>query len=167
MNSSSTRREVVRQLVATGRFHSQAQIVAVLAERGITATQATVSRDLAALGALRGTRGGSVAYLLPDDVLGVPEATGLDRLRRLIADLPLIIDEAPPLLVLRTSPGAAHVIASAIDLGFLPGVVGTVAGDDTIFVACRDSAALRRLRAQFESLRGVASLPPEPMRTTP
>jgi transcriptional regulator of arginine metabolism len=166
MNSSSTRREVVRQLVATGRFHSQAEIVAALAERGITATQAPVSRDLATLGALRGTRGGSVAYLLPDDVLGVPEATGLDRLRRLIADLPLIIDEAPPLLVLRTAPGAAHVMASAIDLGFLPGVVGTVAGDDTIFVACRDSASLQRLRAQFESLRGVASHPAEPMRTS-
>jgi len=165
--SGNARREVVRQLVASGRFHSQADIVAALAERGMHATQATVSRDLAALGALRGSRGGHTVYLLPDDVLGVPEAAGMERLRRLIGDLPLIIDEAPPLLVLRTSPGAAHVIASAIDLGFLPGVVGSVAGDDTIFVACRDRDSLKTLRTLLESIRGSASLSTEPMRTVP
>ncbi len=165
--SGSARREVVRQLVATGRFHSQVEIVAALAARGITATQATVSRDLAGLGALRGSRGGRIVYLLPDDVGGVAEGTGLDRLRRLIGDLPLIIDEAPPLLVLRTAPGAAHVIASAIDLGFVPGVVGTVAGDDTIFVACRDATALGRLRTLLESIRGGTPSPSEPARSTP
>ncbi|MGH2455670.1 MAG: arginine repressor [Candidatus Limnocylindria bacterium] len=159
MTRTTNRREMVRQLVATGRLHSQSEIVAALAVRGIPATQATVSRDLAALGALRGTRGGRPAYLLPDDLLGAPEPTGLDRLRRLLADLPLIIDEAPPLLVLRTSPGAAHVIASAMDLSFFPGVVGTVAGDDTIFVACRDTASLRGLRTQVESLREGRSPP--------
>lgn len=162
MNASATRREAVRQLVATGRFHTQAEIVEALAVRGIVATQATVSRDLAALGALRGSRKGGkggVAYLLPDDVLGAggsPEPASLDRLRRLLADLPLIIDAAPPLLVLRTSPGAAHVIASAMDLTFLPGVVGTVAGDDTIFVACRGEAALDDLRGRLEALRSTA-----------
>lgn len=157
MNASASRREAVRQLVATGRFHTQAEIVAALAERGISATQATVSRDLAALGALRGSRKGGVAYLLPDDVLGAaPEPAGMDRLRRLLADLPLIIDVAPPLLVLRTAPGAAHVIASAVDLTFLPGVVGTVAGDDTIFVACRGEAALNDLRTRLEALRATA-----------
>lgn len=165
--TGTARREVVRQLVASGRFHSQADIVAALAGRGIHATQATVSRDLAALGALRGNRGGRSVYLLPDDVLGVPEATGVERLRRLIADLPIVIDEAPPLLVLRTSPGAAHVIASAVDLGFLPGVVGSVAGDDTIFVACRDRDSLRSLRTLLESIRGSASLSTEPVRTLP
>ena len=98
---------------------------------------------------------------------GVAEGTGLDRLRRLIGDLPLIIDEAPPLVVLRTAPGAAHVIASAIDLGFVPGVVGTVAGDDTIFVACRDATALGRLRTLLESIRGGTPSPSEPARSTP
>ncbi len=161
MNASTTRREAVRQLVATGRFHTQVEIVEALATRGIVATQATVSRDLAALGALRGSRKGGkgVAYLLPDDVLGAggsPEPASVDRLRRLLGDLPLIIDAAPPLLVLRTSPGAAHVIASAMDLTFLPGVVGTVAGDDTIFVACRGEAALDDLRGRLEALRSTA-----------
>jgi transcriptional regulator of arginine metabolism len=159
MNASATRREAVRQLVATGRFHTQGEIVEALAARGIVATQATVSRDLAALGALRGSRRGGVAYLLPDDVLGANgslEPASMDRLRRLLGDLPLIIDAAPPLLVLRTSPGAAHVIASAMDLTFLPGVVGTVAGDDTIFVACRGTAALDDLRGRLEALRSTA-----------
>jgi transcriptional regulator of arginine metabolism len=75
-----------------------------------------------------------------------------DRLRRLLADLPLEIDEAPPLLVLRTSPGAANAIARALDLLDVDGIVGTLAGDDTIFVACRDAAAIAHLRTRFVAL---------------
>jgi transcriptional regulator of arginine metabolism len=149
------RRELVRQLLATGRIGSQAQLVEALATRGVMVTQATVSRDLASLGAVRGARNGAPRYLLPDDVAerGDPEAP--DRLRRLLADLPLAIDEAPPLLVLKTAPGAAHAIASAIDLSFLPGVVGSVAGDDTIFIACRDVESQRRLREHLAAIRGA------------
>ena len=154
MNDGMRRRELVRQLVATGRFGSQGEIVAALEERGISATQATVSRDLASLGAMRGTRAGTTAYLLPDDVITRSELPQRERLERLLADLPVIVDEAPPLLVLRTSPGGAQAIASAIDLSFLPGVVGTVAGDDTIFVACRDASAVRQLREHIESVQG-------------
>jgi transcriptional regulator of arginine metabolism len=167
MNDGTRRRELVRQLVATGRFGSQADIVAALEERGMAATQATVSRDLAALGAMRGSRGGSTAYLLPDDVITRPQLPQRDRLERLLIDLPVIVDEAPPLLVLRTSPGGAQAVASAIDLSFLPGVVGTVAGDDTIFIACRDAAAVRQLREQIESVRaGHRSISEQPTRST-
>ena len=154
MNDGTRRRELVRQLVASGRFRSQGEIVGALLERGVNATQATVSRDLASLGAMRGSRGGTTAYLLPDDVISRPDVPQPDRLERLLADLPVTIDEAPPLLVLRTSPGGAQAIASAIDLSFLPGVVGTVAGDDTIFIACRDAAAVHGLRAHIESVLG-------------
>ena len=153
------RQHRISRLLEEQAVSSQAQLVELLAANGIVATQATVSRDLAALGALRGSRRGGVAYLLPDDVLGANgslEPASMDRLRRLLGDLPLIIDAAPPLLVLRTSPGAAHVIASAMDLTFLPGVVGTVAGDDTIFVACRGTAALDDLRGRLEALRSTA-----------
>lgn len=155
MNDGMRRRELVRQLVASGRFRSQAEIVAALEARGMTATQATVSRDLASLGAMRGSRGGATAYLLPDDVITRGELPQPGRLERLLADLPLVVDEAPPLVVLRTSPGGAQAIASAIDLSFLPGVVGTVAGDDTIFIACRDPGALRQLREHIEAVRGA------------
>ncbi|MGH2357363.1 MAG: arginine repressor [Candidatus Limnocylindria bacterium] len=154
MNGRINRRELVRQLVATGRIHSQAQLVGELAGYGVRVTQATVSRDLAGVGAVRGVRGGTPRYLLPDDMAEYGDPQAPDRLRRLLADLPLTIDQAPPLLVLRTAPGAAHAIASAIDLSFLPGVVGTVAGDDTIFIACRGSTALKRLRTHLATVRG-------------
>ena len=159
MNARADRRELVRQLVASGRIHSQAQLVEELTGYGMAVTQATVSRDLAALGVVRGMRGGTPRYLLPDDVAERTEFDASERLRRLLADLPLAIDEAPPLLVLRTAPGAAHAIASALDLSFLPEVVGTVAGDDTIFVACRGRASLRRLRSTLSGLRGASAAP--------
>ncbi|HXG05327.1 MAG TPA: arginine repressor [Candidatus Binatia bacterium] len=152
--SSQRRRELVRQLVATGRIGSQADLVRELESQGIRVTQATVSRDLAALGVVRGAGVAGRRYLLPDDVMERGDPQAPDRLRRLLADLPLAIDEAPPLLVLRTAPGAAHAIASAIDLSFLPGVVGTVAGDDTIFIACRTRRDLRRLRDHLRAVRG-------------
>jgi transcriptional regulator of arginine metabolism len=147
------RRQLIRRLIANGGIHSQEQVVAELARRGIKVTQATVSRDFAELGAVRGVRAGSPVYIASDDLPGTRDPGAVDRLRRLLLDLPLTIDEAPPLLVLRTSPGAANAIARALDLLPLDGVVGTLAGDDTIFVACRNRDTLRRLRSQVEALR--------------
>lgn len=147
------RRQLIRQLVSNGMIHSQEQIVAELARRGVHVTQATVSRDLAALGVVRGVRGGAPVYLPSGgDLPRSRDPAAEDRLRRLLADLPLEVDEAPPLLILRTSPGAANAIARALDLLDIPGMVGTLAGDDTIFVACRDAAAIARLRQRFDAL---------------
>jgi transcriptional regulator of arginine metabolism len=148
------RRQLIRRLIATGEIHSQEQIVSELKRQGITVTQATVSRDFAELGIVRGVRNGAPVYLASDDLPGSRDPGAADRLRRLLLDLPLQIDEAAPLLVLRTSPGAANAIARAVDLLPLDGIVGTLAGDDTIFIACRDRDALRRVRSQFERLRG-------------
>ena len=147
------RRDQVRRLIAAGGVHTQGELVAALAERGVEVTQATVSRDLAGLGVVRGFRGGRHTYLLPDDMT---DGTGAAqaRLRRLLADLPLAIAEAAPLVVLRTSPGAANAIASSIDLSQWGDVVGTIAGDDTIFVACTDAPAMRRFRARLETDAG-------------
>jgi transcriptional regulator of arginine metabolism len=147
------RRQLIRRLIATGEIHSQEQIVTELARRGITVTQATISRDLAELGVVRGVRRGAPVYLANDDLPGSHDPGAIDRLRRLLLDLPLTIDEAAPLLILRTSPGAANAIARAVDLLPLDGIAGTLAGDDTIFIACRDRDALRRIRSQFEALR--------------
>lgn len=145
------RRDHVRRLIAAGGIHTQAELVAALAANGVEVTQATISRDLAGLGVVRGFRGGRLTYLLPDDITdgaGAAEA----RLRRLLADLPLSIAETAPLVVLRTSPGAANAIASSIDLSQWDDVVGTIAGDDTIFVACRDAAGMRRFRTRLERI---------------
>jgi transcriptional regulator of arginine metabolism len=156
------RRDQVRRLIAAGGVHTQAELVAALAARGVEVTQATISRDLAGLGVVRGFRGGRLTYLLPDDMT---DGTGAAqaRLRRLLADLPLEIAETAPLVVLRTSPGAANAIASSIDLSQWDDVVGTIAGDDTIFVACTDAPAMRRFRARLEGLLGevgtAASVP--------
>ncbi|MDQ4036208.1 MAG: arginine repressor [Chloroflexota bacterium] len=150
------RRDQVRRLIAAGGVHTQAELVAALRARGVEVTQATVSRDLAGLGVVRGFRGGRLTYLLPDDRTdGAAASEG--RLRRLLADLPLTIGEAPPLVVLRTSPGGANAIASAIDLSQWEDVVGTIAGDDTIFVACTDADAIRRFRGRLEAFIGQAS----------
>jgi transcriptional regulator of arginine metabolism len=147
------RRQLIRDLVANGAIHSQEQIVVELARKGVHVTQATVSRDLAALGMVRGVRGGAPVYLQSGgDLPRSHDPAAEQRLRRLLADLPLEIDEAPPLLVLRTSPGAANAIARALDLVDMDGIVGTLAGDDTIFVACRDRATLARLRERFAAL---------------
>jgi len=152
------RRDQVRRLIAAGGVHTQGELVAALAERGVEVTQATVSRDLAGLGVVRGFRGGRHTYLLPDDMT---DGTGAAqaRLRRLLADLPLSIAEAAPLVVLRTSPGAANAIASSIDLSQWGDVVGTIAGDDTIFVACTDASALRRFRARLERMLAEVGAP--------
>lgn len=157
---TSERRDQVRRLIAAGGIHTQAQLVAALAGRGVEVTQATVSRDLAELGAARGVRGGRLTYLLPDDMTDAAGAAET-RLRRLLGDLPLSIDETAPLVVLRTSPGAANAIASAIDLSRWAGVVGTIAGDDTIFVACTDGRAMRAFRTRLEAILrrpGVAAM---------
>ena len=148
---TNERRDQVRRLIAAGGVHTQGELVAALAARGMAVTQATISRDLAGLGVVRGFRGGRLTYLLPDDMTdgsGAAEA----RLRRLLADLPLTIAEAPPLVILRTSPGAANAIASSIDLSAWGEVVGTIAGDDTIFVACADPDAMHRFRARLEAI---------------
>lgn len=159
LNKPMARRQLVRRLIATGEIHSQEQVVAELARRGVKVTQATVSRDFAELGIVRGVRGGQPVYLSSDDLPTARDPGAADRLRRLLLDLPLTIDEAPPLLILRTSPGAANAIARAVDLLPLDGVVGTLAGDDTIFVACRDRNTIRRLRDQFEAYRAGEDLP--------
>ena len=153
--STIERRDRVRRLIAAGGIHTQAELVAALRRSGVEITQATVSRDLAGLGVVRGFRGGRLTYLLPDDMTdGTGAAEG--RLRRLLADLPLIIAETAPFVVLRTSPGGANAIASAIDLSHWADVVGTIAGDDTIFVACTDAAAMRRFRGRLEAFIGAA-----------
>jgi transcriptional regulator of arginine metabolism len=152
------RRDQVRRLIAAGGVHTQAELVAALAARGMEVTQATISRDLAGLGVVRGFRGGRLTYLLPDDMT---DGTGAaqTRLRRLLADLPLQVGETAPLVVLRTSPGAANAIASSIDLSAWDEVVGTIAGDDTIFVACTDASAMRRFRDRLEGMLGEVGTP--------
>ena len=143
-------------ILSSAPVHSQNELAALLADEGIEVTQATLSRDLEELGAvkLRGADGGVGVYVVPEDgspVRGVSGGTA--RLERLLGELLVSTDASANLAVLRTPPGAAHYLASANDRAALPYVVGTIAGDDTIFVAAREPMTGADVAATFETLK--------------
>lgn len=124
------RRETIRRLIRTRVVGTQDELCSLLKKEGFKVTQATLSRDLGALEARRVQRSdGGTVYELPD----APSAGGPERLRD-AHTLVTQIDEADAMVVVRTSPGAASVVAAAIDAGKAEGVLGTIAGDDTIFI---------------------------------
>jgi transcriptional regulator of arginine metabolism len=145
------RQQSIRDLVARRRVRTQQELAAALRERGFRATQATISRDVAELGLIKVNRDGILAYALPPR-LAETEASGEERLRILVRDLPFEVHEAGLLLVVRTLPGSAHALANALDRSRWPEVVGTVAGDDTVFLAFRDRTALQRIRKRLVRL---------------
>lgn len=130
----------ITELIRDRPVRSQTELMALLSESGLTVTQATLSRDLDELGALklRGVDGGPPVYRIPEDGLPRPMEGGTDRLSRLLGELLVSFDGSGNLAVLRTPPGAAQFLASAIDRAGLADVVGTIAGDDTILVVARD-----------------------------
>ncbi len=142
------RQQAIRDLVARRRVRTQQELAAALRERGLRATQATVSRDVSELGLVKVNREGVLSYALPPR-LADAEPSGEARLRGLVADLPFEVDDAGLLLVVRTLPGSAHALANALDRARWPEVVGTVAGDDTVFLAFRDRSQLQRIRRRL------------------
>jgi transcriptional regulator of arginine metabolism len=145
------RQRAIRDLVEQRPIRTQQELAAALRERGFRTTQATISRDVAELGLLKASREGTQAYALPPRLVEA-EASGEDRLRRLLRDLPAEIREAGLLLVIKTLPGSAHAIAAALDRARWPDVAGSVAGDDTVFVAVADRAALQRVKRRLLQL---------------
>jgi len=155
-NTRAGRQSRIVAILSSSEVRSQSDLAARLANEGIDVTQATLSRDLEELGAvkLRGADGGTGVYIVPEDgspVRGV--AGGTDRMSRLLSDLLVSTDASGNLAVLRTPPGAAHYLASAIDRAALPQVVGTVAGDDTILVIAREPMTGAELAGMFENIQ--------------
>lgn len=147
------RQQAVRDLIEQRAVRTQQELAAALRERGFRATQATVSRDVAELGLVKASRNGVSAYAMP--VRGPDaEASGEERLGSLLHALPIEIRQAGLLLVVRTIPGSAHAIAAALDRARWAEVVGSVAGDDTVFVAFADRHALERIRRRLVRLAG-------------
>jgi transcriptional regulator of arginine metabolism len=142
------RQRAIRDLVAQRPIRTQQELAAALRERGFRTTQATISRDVAELGLVKVAREGTQAYALPRRLVEA-ETSGEDRLRALLRDLPIEVREAGLLLIVRTLPGSAHAIAAALDRARWPEVAGSIAGDDTVFVACPDRVALRRVAARI------------------
>ncbi|HVA87966.1 MAG TPA: arginine repressor [Candidatus Saccharimonadales bacterium] len=142
------RQRAIRDLLEQRLVRTQQELAVALRERGFRTTQATISRDVAELGLIKLTRQGIQAYALPPRLIEA-ETSGEDRLRKLLRDLPVEIHESGLLLVLRTLPGSAHAIAAALDRARWPEVAGSVAGDDTLFVAFPDRGALQRIRRRL------------------
>jgi transcriptional regulator of arginine metabolism len=145
-------------LVSTMAIRSQTELATILAAEGVEVTQATLSRDLDELGAvkLRGADGGAPVYVIPEDgspVRGVQGGTS--RLQRLLGELLVSSDSSANLTVLRTPPGAAQFLASAIDRAALHEVVGTIAGDDTVCVIAREPLTGAELAAKFTAMADV------------
>ena len=127
------RQHLITKLLESQPVASQAQLVVLLAEQGVEATQTTVSRDLDDLGAIKvRLPGGDTAYALPE--LPSQQIAPEDHLRRVLGEWVVEVAHSANLVVLRTPPGSAHVVGSALDRSGVEGVVGTVAGDDTVLV---------------------------------
>ncbi|MBF0689573.1 MAG: arginine repressor [Cellulomonas sp.] len=156
--TKAARHALIVSLLQRGTVHSQGELAALLAEEGVTVTQATLSRDLVELRAVRiRTATGALAYAVPAEG-GDRTPTRSDaehlaaRLARLCAELLVSAEASGNLVVLRTPPGAAQFLASAIDHSVMPSVLGTIAGDDTVLVISRDPAGGEALAARFLTL---------------
>jgi transcriptional regulator of arginine metabolism len=149
MTVARHRREAVARILRSRAIGTQEALLEALRAAGFEATQATLSRDLARLGARRVSRpeGGTV-YELGE---GGGEADGFAALRGLVS----AIAWNASLVVIRTHPGSAPAIARAIDLAELPEVLGTIAGDDTVFVAPAGELRPRRLASRLAQLLGT------------
>ena len=130
------RQRLIADWLRQQRIGSQEELVARLDLAGVPATQATVSRDLEELGAVRIRRDGAIHYRLPEQL----ESGDAARLDRLLGEWVTEIVTAGNLIVLKTPPGSANLVANALDSAGLAEVAGTIAGDDTIFLALVDGA---------------------------
>ena len=136
------RQQALLRVVSQQRLSTQAAVVRALRGAGFAATQATVSRDIVELGLVKVARDGTHAYAPPS---AAAPGGGMERLRRFCEDYPVEGALATNLVVLRSLPGTANALAAALDTSGLADVVGTLAGDDTVFVAAtsdRDAKSL-------------------------
>jgi transcriptional regulator of arginine metabolism len=151
-DTRTKRLRLLADLLRSGTLASQEEATERLRALGFAVTQATVSRDLEQLGAVKVKRGGVLSYALPDQIGAADWSTG--RLERILGEWALSVETAGQMLVLKTPPGSAHLVASAIDHARMPEVAGTVSGDDTLFVAVRDGFPVAALLGRFERLMG-------------
>ena len=147
------RQRAIRDVVLARPIRTQQELAAALRERGFRTTQATMSRDVAELGLVKAPRDGTTAYALPTRLVEA-ETSGEERLRALVRQLPIEVREAGLIVVVKTLPGSAHAIAAALDRARWPEGRGSIAGDDTVFVACPDRPALKRVVARLAEIAG-------------
>jgi transcriptional regulator of arginine metabolism len=152
--SKHQRQHRIIQLIEQQPVTSQAQVVDLLAAGGVPATQATVSRDLDEIGAVKvRAAGGESVYAVPE--LPKERVAPEEHLRRVLGEWVVEVAASANLVVVRTPPGSAHVVASALDRASLADIVGTVAGDDTIMVVASERAGGAKLARRLSGLAGL------------
>ncbi len=155
MSSKVQRQQSLSKLIMKHAVTNQPQLVDLLAAEGIAATQATVSRDLEDLGAVKvRVPGGETVYAIPEyePARLAPE----DQLRRVLGEWVAEVKRSGNLVVLRTPPGCAHVVASALDRSGMDGLLGTVAGDDTLLCVAEESMGGEALAARLRDVAGLS-----------
>jgi transcriptional regulator of arginine metabolism len=156
------RHAAIRRLVEDRAIASQGELVGELSALGFEVTQATVSRDIAELGLAKVMRGDRSVYVVPEAIRPRRPASD-ERLRRILADIPVTVGRSGLILVLNGQPGTANVIAQAIEESTLDGFVGTVAGDNTLIVLFPDEPSLRTWLERFDALNAAAAAAATPV----
>ena len=151
--TKTQRQHRIGELLERDVISTAAQVVARLQAEGISATQATVTRDLQELGTIKVRDEHGSRRIV---VASAPNMTSapVDHLRRMMGEWVVSVDSSGNLVVVRTPPGCAHVVASALDRSVLAGVLGSVAGDDTILVIASEQRGGLSLAAEFRALAG-------------
>jgi transcriptional regulator of arginine metabolism len=143
------RLRAISELIRSRAVASQEELAEGLAGLGLSVTQATISRDLDQLGAVKVRRDNRLTYALPEQ--RAPAAG--PELAAVVRDWVRSVDVAGNLVVLKTPPGSAHLVGVALDAADLPEVVGTICGDDTIFVAVREAPLAPEFARTLETMR--------------
>jgi transcriptional regulator of arginine metabolism len=152
--AKTQRQHRIAKLLEDQAVTSQAQLVDLLAADGVVATQATVSRDLEDMGAVKvRMAGGDTVYAIPE--LPKDQIAPEDHLRRVMGEWVVEVAQSQNLVVLRTPPGSAHVVASALDRTGVDGVLGTVAGDDTLIVVAAERVGGAKVAKRLSALAGL------------
>jgi len=139
------RQRAIADLIRGNTLSSQEELADRLGSLGFAVTQATISRDLEQLGAVKVRRAGQLAYALPDRA----SAGFSPRVASVFRDWVRSVEPAANLVVIKTPPGSAHLVGVALDNSQIDGIVGTICGDDTIFIACRSEAEAQSLSARL------------------
>ena len=148
------RQHRIAKILETEQITNQGSLVELLKKDGIVATQATVSRDLEELGAIKvRIPGGDTVYAIPE--LPQDRVAPEEHLRRVLGDWVVEVRSSGALVVLKTPPGSAHVVASALDRAGLSDIIGTVAGDDTILVVAAEKSSGAKVAKRLSALSGL------------
>ena len=163
-DTKTARQQLIIDLLTRHPVRSQQELVDLLHDQGVNATPSTVSRDLVELDAVRVRHGGSgLVYAVPaegGDRTPRPatgSSAGQSRLTRVAREVLVTAEASANLVVLRTPPGAAQYLASAIDHSAPTDVIGTIAGDDTVMMICRDPRGGQAVATRFMDLAGPAT----------